>query len=180
VLWVSTGQVSFDKIVDIEQCLLQDDFSNEIRNFVRSFAHKNSFTFYDTRAQKGFLRNMIVRNSTQNEWMVIMIFGHHDDEKIPFMMTAILEKFPQITSLNYVINVKVNDTIFDREVKVWSGQPYIVEKLHDVKYQIGPKSFFQTNPRQALRLFNIAVGFAELKVSDNVYDLYTGLGSIAL
>ena len=95
-------------------------------------------------------------------------------------MTAILEKFPQITSLNYVINVKVNDTIFDREVKVWSGQPYIVEKLHDVKYQIGPKSFFQTNPRQALRLFNIAVGFAELKVSDNVYDLYTGLGSIAL
>jgi 23S rRNA (uracil1939-C5)-methyltransferase len=171
---------SFDKIVDIEQCLLQDDFSNEIRNFVRSFAHKNAFTFYDTRAQKGFLRNMIVRNSTQNEWMVIMIFGHHDEVNIALMMEALRNTFPQITSLNYVINVKVNDTIFDREVKVWSGQPYIVEKLQDVKYQIGPKSFFQTNPKQALKLFDIAVDFAELKDSDNVYDLYTGLGSIAL
>lgn len=171
---------SFDKIVDIDQCLLQDDLSNQIRNFVRKFAQNNAFTFYDIRAQKGFLRNMIVRNTTEGEWMVIMIFGFHDVENIALMMTAIQTEFREITSLNYVVNTKVNDTIFDREVTVWSGKPYIVEKLGEVKYQIGAKSFFQTNPIQAVRLFDVAANFAELKETDNVYDLYTGLGSIAL
>lgn len=171
---------SFDKIVDIDQCLLQDDLSNQIRNFVRKFAQNNAFTFYDIRAQKGFLRNMIVRNTTEGEWMVIMIFGFHDVENIALMMTAIQTEFREITSLNYVVNTKVNDTIFDREVTVWSGKPYIVEKLGEVKYQIGAKSFFQTNPIQAVRLFDVALDFAELKETDNVYDLYTGLGSIAL
>ena len=171
---------SFDKIVDIDQCLLQDDLSNQIRNFVRKFAQNNAFTFYDIRAQKGFLRNMIVRNTTEGEWMVIMIFGFHDVENIALMMTAIQTEFREITSMNYVVNTKVNDTIFDREVTVWSGKPYIVEKLGEVKYQIGAKSFFQTNPIQAVRLFDVALDFAELKETDNVYDLYTGLGSIAL
>jgi len=123
---------------------------------------------------------MIVRNTTEGEWMVIMIFGFHDVENIALMMTAIQTEFREITSLNYVVNTKVNDTIFDREVTVWSGKPYIVEKLGEVKYQIGAKSFFQTNPIQAVRLFDVALDFAELKETDNVYDLYTGLGSIAL
>jgi 23S rRNA (uracil1939-C5)-methyltransferase len=171
---------SFDKIVDIETCLLQDDLSNQIRNFVRTYAHEHDFSFYDIKSQKGFLRNMIVRNTTQGEWMLIMIFGHHDGEKIKAIMGELEAKFPQLTSLNYVINTKVNDTIFDRDVTLWSGRSYIVEKLRDVKYQIGTKSFFQTNPKQAVRLFDVALDFAELKDTDNVYDLYTGLGSIAL
>ncbi len=171
---------SFDKIVDIEQCLLQDDLSNEIRNFVRQFAHQNEFSFYDIKAQKGFLRNMIIRNTTTGEWMLILVFGHHDKDKIVQMMNAISNRFPQIISLNFVINSKVNDTIYDRDVTTWSGQSYITEHLRDVKYRIGPKSFFQTNPRQALRLFDIAVDFADLRPDYNVYDLYTGLGSIAL
>ncbi len=171
---------SFDKIVDINNCLLQDELSDEIKNFIRAFAHQNLLTFYDVRAQKGFLRNMIVRNTTLGEWMLIMIFGHRDMDNIALIMNAIKIKFPQITSLNYIINTKVNDTIFDRDVTVYSGRAYIIEKLKEVKYKIGPKSFFQTNPKQALNLFDVAVQFAELKNTDNVYDLYTGLGSIAL
>ncbi|MBC7884011.1 MAG: 23S rRNA (uracil(1939)-C(5))-methyltransferase RlmD [Saprospiraceae bacterium] len=171
---------SFDKIVDIEQCLLQDDFSNILRNFVRAFAHKHEFSFYDIRAQQGLLRNMIVRNTTLNEWMLIMIFGYDDQEKIQWIMEQLIVSFPQLSSLSYVINTKVNDTIFDRDVITCYGAPYIVEQLNDVKYKIGPKSFFQTNPTQALKLFEIARNMAELKETDNVYDLYTGLGSIAL
>ncbi|MBK9256092.1 MAG: 23S rRNA (uracil(1939)-C(5))-methyltransferase RlmD [Saprospiraceae bacterium] len=170
----------FDKIVDIDECLLQDGLTNKMRNFVRAFAHKNNFTFYNLRSHIGLLRNMIVRNTTSGEWMVIMIFGQNDMGRISLLLDKLLLEFPEITSLMYVINQKMNDTIFDQEVMSYKGPPYLVEQLRDVRYQIGPKSFFQTNPKQAVRLFDVAVKFAEFSPTDNVYDLYTGLGSIAL
>jgi 23S rRNA (uracil1939-C5)-methyltransferase len=171
---------SFDKIVDIKKCYLQDDLTNEIRNFVREYAHEHTLSFYDTRAHGGLLRNMIVRNTVAGDWMVIVIFGQEESENIMSLMVAIKAKFAKITSLNYVINTKMNDTIYDREVITYFGDPYIVERLGNVKYKIGTKSFFQTNPIQAKQLFDIAIDFADLKDTDNVYDLYTGLGSIAL
>jgi 23S rRNA (uracil1939-C5)-methyltransferase len=170
----------FDKIVDINECLLQDDLTNKIRNFIRQFVIDHDYTFYDLRAHHGLMRNMIIRNTTQGDWMLIVIFRDQDIEKIQALMAAVKQEFPQITSLNYAINDKVNDTIFDKEVITYHGLPYITEKLKDVSYRIGTKSFFQTNPRQAEKLFDIAVEYAELTKDDNVYDLYTGLGSIAL
>ncbi len=170
----------FDKIVAIEECLLQDPLSNDIRNFVREYTLQQNLTYFDPRAHEGLMRNMIVRNTTLGEWMVIVVFGYRDEEVIESMMSAIQVAFPQITSLLYVINEKNNDTIFDREVFTWHGRPYIVEKLGHTEYRIGPKSFFQTNPKQAMTLFDVAREFAEFSKEDNVYDLYTGLGSIAL
>jgi 23S rRNA (uracil1939-C5)-methyltransferase len=170
----------FDKIVDIEKCHLQDDLTNKIRNFIKQFVIDNDYTFYDLRAHHGLMRNMIVRNTTQGDWMLIVIFRDADIDKIENLMTAVKNAFPEITSLNYAINDKVNDTIFDKAVVTYHGLPYITEKLRDVSYRIGTKSFFQTNPKQAVTLFDVAVDYAELKDTDNVYDLYTGLGSIAL
>lgn len=170
----------FDKIIDIYDCHLQDHLSNEIRNFVRFYALEHGYTFYDLRAHVGLLRNMIVRNSTLGDWMVTVVFGHDDKEKIVSLLEVMHVKFPQITSLNYAINDKVNDTIFDKEVVTFHGKPFMEEQLGDIRYKIGPKSFFQTNTEQAVRLFNVAADFAELTTDDNVYDLYTGLGSIAL
>lgn len=170
----------FDKIVDIQTCHLQEDLSNDIRNFVRAFMVENDYSFYDSRAHVGDIRNMIVRNSTLGQWMVIVIFGTDDDEKIQNLMSALSERFENIDSWMYIVNKKVNDTIYDLDVTVYKGKPYIEEMLGNVKYRIGPKSFFQTNPVQAVRLFNVAVQFADLQPGDNVYDLYTGLGSIAL
>lgn len=170
----------FDKIVPIEICHLQDDVSNQIRNFIRDYTQARQISYYDLRSHQGLMRNMIVRNTTLGEWMLIVVFGYRDEDVIEALMAAVHQAFPQITSLNYVINDKSNDTIFDKEVVTWYGQPYITEKLRDVAYRIGPKSFFQTNPRQAVTLFDVATDFACLQKTDNVYDLYTGLGSIAL
>jgi 23S rRNA (uracil1939-C5)-methyltransferase len=170
----------FDKIVGIEKCLLQEDLSNNIRNFVRDYIEGNNLTYYDIRNHTGFLRNMIVRNTLDGQWMIIVVFGEDDQEIILTLLQAIKTAFPSISSLNYVINTKLNDTIWDQNVITYHGQPYIIEQLGNVKYKIGTKSFFQTNPRQAKRLFDVAVEMADLKISDNVYDLYTGLGSIAL
>lgn len=170
----------FDKIIEIEACLLQDDLSNQIRNFIRHYALEHDYSYYDVKKHTGLMRNLIVRNTTLGDWMLIVVFGYNDEEKIPAMMEALNNQFPHITSLNYVINEKYNDTIYDLEVKTYHGLPYIVEQLKEVKYKIGPKSFFQTNSTQAEVLFDIAVEFANLKPTDNVYDLYTGLGSIGL
>ncbi|MGB4961238.1 MAG: 23S rRNA (uracil(1939)-C(5))-methyltransferase RlmD, partial [Saprospiraceae bacterium] len=171
---------SFDKIVDIHECLLQDDLTNKIRNRIREYAHQNQLPFYHTREHSGLLRNMIIRNTTIGEWMVIMIFGYDEPDTILPLMEMLDSEFKEITSLHYIINTKVNDTIYDLDVTNYKGSPYIVEQLGNVKYKIGPKSFFQTNPRQAIRLFDTAMQYAELNPSDNLYDLYTGLGSIAL
>lgn len=170
----------FDKIVDIESCWLQDDFSNTVRNFVRSFCLQNDYTFYDIRKKTGIMRNMFLRNTIDGQWMVNIVFGQNDVAKMHMLLNALVQQFPNLTSVNYVINTKANDSIFDQEIMCYHGKPYIEETLGTIKYRIGPKSFFQTNPRQAKVLFDTALEFANLRPTDNVYDLYTGLGSIAL
>lgn len=170
----------FDKIVDIESCHLQAGLTDEIRNFVRKYALENGLSFYNIRENYGFLRNCIIRNSTLGEWMVTMVFGEKKEKEIPQMLQSLVDEFPQISSLNYVVNQKKNDTILDQEVINFSGKAFMLEALGEVAYKIGPKSFFQTNTKQAIRLYDVAVDFAELSGKENVYDLYTGLGSIAL
>ena len=170
----------FEKIVEINQCLLQNDLTNKIRNFVRDFTIKHDYKYYDFRTHEGIMRNMIVRNTIDGQWMVIVSFSKKDKTKITALMDALKNEFPEITSLNYVVNTKLNDTIFDLAIINYHGKPYIVETLGSVKYKIGQKSFFQTNTLQAKKLFDAAVQFAEFTPHDNVYDLYTGLGSIAL
>jgi len=170
---------AFDKVVDVNTCHLQEDLSNDIRNFVREYTKEHQLEYYDARAHTGLMRNMILRNTSLGQWMLIMSFAHEDDAVIP-MMNRLKEKFPQITSLHYVINKKHNDTILDQDIILHHGEPFVVEQLGNVQYKIGPKSFFQTNTAQAKALFDVAVEFADLKGKENVYDLYTGLGSIAL
>lgn len=170
----------FDKIVEINQCHLQDNLSNEIRNFIREYCLQHRYSYYDIKSHKGLMRNMILRNTTMGEWMLIVIFGENDTEKIQSLLGVVRQQFPQISSLQYVINTKWNDSIFDQEVILYHGLPYITQELNGVQYRIGPKSFFQTNPRQAQVLFDTAIQYAGLTAIDNVYDLYTGLGSIAL
>jgi len=170
---------AFDKVVDVNTCHLQDDLSNDIRNFVRTYTQEHQLEYYDARAHTGLMRNMILRNTTLGQWMLIMSFAHEDDAVTPLMNT-LKDQFPQITSLHYVINKKFNDTILDQDIILHHGEPFIIEQLGKVQYKIGPKSFFQTNTSQAKVLFDTVVEFADLKGDENVYDLYTGLGSIAL
>jgi len=169
----------FNRVVDIKECFLMDDFHNEIRNTVRDFTHEHDMPFYDYSERKGLMRNLIIRSSTLGEWMVILSFGEENSIKREGLLTHLEEKFPQLTSLNYVINEKGNDTISDLEIINWSGRDHIYENLEELKFKISPKSFFQTNPKQAVRLYNIIREFADLKGAETVYDLYTGTGSIA-
>lgn len=171
---------SFDKIIDIEHCYLQDSPSNEIRNFVRDFTIKNEYKYWDARTHIGFMRNMIVRTSSLGQTMVLVSFSKNDVDKINALLDSLINEFPEITSLNYVINGKVNDTIWDLEVVNYLGEKDIREKLGDIEFIISPKSFFQTNTFQSKVLYDIAVDFAEMKGDENVLDLYTGIGSIAL
>lgn len=170
----------FDKILDIQECFLMDSKQNDIRNFVREYTLNNGYSYYDQRSHKGLMRNLIIRNTTLGEWMVTVAFGHRDDDKIFALLDAINNEFDFITSLNYVVNEKVNDTIMDQKIINYSGREYIVEQLGKIKYQIGLKSFFQTNTHQAKTLYDVVVDFADLDGTEIVYDLYTGLGSIAL
>lgn len=169
----------FDKVLDIDKCWLQDDISNQIRNFIRTYALENNLTFFDLRNQEGFLRNMIVRNTSIGELMLIMVFYHEDKEAREALLNAIVEKFPQITSLIYVINGKANDTITDQEINVFKGKDSIDEKMEDLIFKIGPKSFYQTNSEQAYELYKVTRDFAQLTGNELVYDLYTGTGTIA-
>lgn len=170
---------AFDKVVDVNTCHLQDDLSNDIRNFVREYTKEHDMDYYDARAHTGLMRNMVVRNTSLGQWMIIMSYAHEDERVIP-LLEALKNKFSQITSLHYVINKKMNDTILDQDIILYHGEPFIIEQLGEIKYKIGPKSFFQTNTKQAKVLFDSVVDFAQLKGGENVYDLYTGLGSIAL
>ena len=170
---------AFDKIVDIEHCHLQAEPSNAVRNEVRKFALENNYTFFDIKRQVGFLRQMFVRTTTTGEVMVIIGFFYEDVERRMALLDHLRAKFPDLTSLMYVINEKKNNTIFDQDVKCHSGLPYIQEQLGHVRFRIGAKSFFQTNTPQALALYQIVADFAEFKGTENVYDLYTGIGSIA-
>ncbi len=170
----------FDKVVDIEKCYLQTEPSNAIRMAVKKFAKENDFSFYDIRGHHGFLRTLQLRICTTGEVMVNVIFGHNDDEKRKKLLDFILKEFPEITTLLYTINTKKNDSLYDLEPKIYFGKGYVTEKLDDFRFQIGPKSFFQTNTKQAERLYTVARDFAELSGKEIVYDLYCGTGSIGI
>jgi 23S rRNA (uracil1939-C5)-methyltransferase len=169
----------FDKILDVRHCYLQADPSNDIRNRVDKFAKQNGITYYDLRAHAGALRNLIIRTSSTGELMVIVVFAYPADGDVDKVMGFVEAEFPQITSLLYIINEKKNDTIFDQEVTAWKGPEYIHEEMQGIKFRIGPKSFYQTNSIQALRLYEIARDFAGFTGNELVYDLYTGAGTIA-
>lgn len=170
---------SFDKILNIDTCFLQDGLSNDIRNEIKKYALENNLTFFDLREQIGFLRNIIIRSTSTGEWMLIVCFHYDDREAIINLMNHISLKFPKITSLNYVINTKRNDTIGDQDIILFSGMDSIFESMEGLKFKIGPKSFYQTNSEQAYELYKITRDFAALKADDIVYDLYTGTGTIA-
>jgi 23S rRNA (uracil1939-C5)-methyltransferase len=169
----------FDKVVDIEKCWLQEDPSNQIRNYIREYALANSLEFFDLREQKGFLRNLIIRKSSMGELMVILSVFRDEKDKIKRILDHLLKEFPEITSLQYVINQKANDTILDQDIIVYHGKDHIVEQMGDLKFKVGPKSFYQTNSAQAERLYHAALDFADLKGDELVYDLFTGTGTIA-
>jgi 23S rRNA (uracil1939-C5)-methyltransferase len=169
----------FDKIVDIEHCHLQAGLSNDIRNSLRIFALSNGLTFYDIRNHGGLLRNLIIRTTTTDETMVIVQFGEDDAEGIEKVMSYLKIEFPQITSLLYIINLKKNETFHDLEVVTYAGKAYIEEKMEELVFRVGPKSFYQTNSIQAYELYKITREFAGLQGHEVVYDLYTGTGTIA-
>ena len=169
----------FDKVLDIKKCWLQPDPSNDIRLFVRDFCIVHSYEFYNTREHTGLMRNLIIRTSSTGEIMVIVVFARPDCERVAALMSAIEERFPEITSLMYVINTKLNDTINDLDVKCFAGNDHIFEEMEGLRFKIGPKSFYQTNSRQAYELYKVARDFAALTGGETVYDLYTGTGTIA-
>lgn len=171
---------AFDKIIDIEHCFLQPDPSNALRNRIRLIAKEQGLSFYDAKANVGFMRNMIIRISSIGEIMLIMSFKEDDKDKYKPLLDQLLADFPQISSLFYCINTKVNDFLMDLDMALYAGKDYIEERLEKVRFKVGPKSFFQTNTMQGKRLYDTVVEFADLKGEENVYDLYTGLGSIAL
>lgn len=169
----------FDKILDIDKCYLQEEPSNAIRNEIRKYALENNLSFFDLREQIGLLRNIILRSTSTGEWMLIIAFHYDDKEIIKNLLNHISEKFPQITSLQYVINPKRNDTIGDLEIILFKGEDSIYETMEGLKFKIGPKSFYQTNSEQAYQLYKVTREFAAITNDDVVYDLYTGTGTIA-
>ncbi|MBQ6254310.1 MAG: 23S rRNA (uracil(1939)-C(5))-methyltransferase RlmD [Bacteroidales bacterium] len=169
----------FDKVLDIKRCYLQKDPSNQIRLFCKEYAVKHGLRFFDIRENEGFIRNMFVRTTDTGDLMVILCFFHEDRPKREAMLDALAEAFPEITSLYYVINKKLNDSIGDQECILYKGEETIRETMEGLTFRIGPKSFYQTNSGQALKLYTLAREFAELTGKEVVYDLYTGTGTIA-
>ncbi len=170
----------WDKIVDIQTCHLQQEPSNEIRLAVKAFALENGYSFYDLRNHRGLLRNLQVRICETGEWMINLVFGYDDPEKINALLQHVVAKFPGITSVLYTINNKFNDSLHGLEPVVFSGKGYVIEKMEDFQFKIGPKSFFQTNTRQATKLYEVTRRFAELTGRETLYDLYCGTGSIGI
>lgn len=170
----------FDKVVDITTCYLQAEPTNEIRLAVKNLAIKNNWPFYDIRNHTGFLRTMQVRLCETGELMVNIMVGENDQDKIKELMDFVLAKFPAITTLLYTVNTKWNDSLYDLEPIAYHGKGYVIEKLEDFQFKIGPKSFFQTNTRQAEKLYQVTRDFAELTGTETVYDLYCGTGSIGI
>lgn len=170
---------AFDKVLDIESCHLQEDFSDRMRLFVKDYAIANGMTFYDLRSQKGLLRTLVVRTASTGQKMAIMVFGEDDPDSIRKILDAVRDNFPEITSLQYVVNLKQNDSIADQDVILYNGAPFIEEEMEGLIFRISPKSFYQTNSRQAYELYKVARDFAGLTGNELVYDLYTGTGTIA-
>lgn len=170
----------WDKVVDIQHCHLQAAPSNEIRNAVRTYALKHQLEFFDPRAQSGFLRTLMIRNTLGGEVMVLLQFFKEDKVQREALLAFLATQFPEITSLLYCINSKANDSLYDQEIFCFRGKEYITERMGELQFRITAKSFYQTNPEQAKTLYRITKEFANLKAIDTVYDLYTGTGTIAL
>jgi len=170
----------FDKVVAIEKCYLQPDPSNKILNFLKNYTAERNFPYYDYRQQQGWLRNVIIRVARTGEVLVNLVVQHERKTEREALLDALLLAVPEITSLNYTINPKVNDTIHDQDVICYFGKPYIEEKLEQYRFKISPKSFFQTNTPQAEQLYRVTREFAGLTGTETVYDLYCGTGSIGI
>ncbi|MFT2008077.1 23S rRNA (uracil(1939)-C(5))-methyltransferase RlmD [Pontibacter sp. 13R65] len=169
----------FDKILNIEHCYLQPDPSNAIRLAVRDYALNLDLPFYDAVKQEGFWRNLVIRTANTGELMVLLLVKWDEPEVITGVLDMLHERFPEITSLQYVVNPKLNDTYHDQEVICYKGSPYIHEEMEGIRFRVGPKSFYQTNSEQAYELYKITREFAGLTGNELVYDLYTGAGTIA-
>ena len=169
----------FDKVLDIHQCWLQSPISNEIRNFIREYALDKGLSFYNIRSQEGWLRNLIVRNNRSGDVMLILVVKEDDKARLNPLLDTLLTRFPSIKSLYYVINGKANDSISDLPCQLYAGEDAIYEGMENLRFKIGPKSFYQTNTDQAYKLYSVAREFAALTGSETVYDLYTGTGTIA-
>ena len=173
---------AFDKVLAIEKCWLQDDISNQIRNAIRDYAYEHNYSFFNLRSQEGMLRNLMIRTSSTGELMVLLQCKIVEEGELDLMkrlLTFVAERFPQITSLLYVVNNKCNDTINDLDVMVFKGNDHIFEEMEGLRFKIGAKSFYQTNSGQAYNLYKVARNFARLTGNELVYDLYTGTGTIA-
>ena len=170
----------FDKVLDIQHCHLQPEPSNKIRNYIRDYALKHNLDFFDLVSQRGFLRTLMIRNSRKGEFMVVISFFREDKTLILPLMDELVHEFSPISSLFYVINPKANDTLNDLDLVLHYGKDYLVEEMNGLKFRIGPKSFYQTNPVQAHKLYSVVRDFAGLRGHETVYDLYTGAGTIAL
>mgnify|MGYP002570391974 CR=1 FL=1 len=170
----------FDKVLDIHKCWLQDDISNKIRLCVKEYCLSHEgYPFFDLRNQEGFVRTLMIRTASTGDLMVVLVFFHEDVERREALLSHLAERFPEITSLMYVINGKCNDTITDQEVLVFKGKDHIIEEMEGLRFKVGPKSFYQTNSAQAYELYKVARDFADLRPGDVLYDLYTGTGTIA-
>ncbi|MEG2100912.1 MAG: 23S rRNA (uracil(1939)-C(5))-methyltransferase RlmD [Flavobacterium sp.] len=169
----------WDKILDIQKCHLQEDPSNAIRNEIRAFADEHNLAFFNPREHSGLLRTVMIRTASTGEIMVLIQFFENDKANRELILDHLYEKFPQITSLQYVVNAKQNDTIYDQDIKLYKGRDYILEEMEGLKFSINAKSFYQTNSDQAYELYKITRDFAGLSGNETVYDLYTGTGTIA-
>ncbi|PWJ38487.1 23S rRNA (uracil(1939)-C(5))-methyltransferase RlmD [Sediminitomix flava] len=169
----------FDKIVHLNHCHLQGNISNDVRSAMMDFIKENDLTCYNARKQEGLMRSLMIRTASTGDVMVLVQFHKEETEIITTTMEFLKEKFPQITSLMYVVNGKGNDTIYDLDVVCYHGVPYITEEMEGLKFRVGPKSFYQTNSAQAYELYKITRDFAGLTGNERVYDLYTGTGTIA-
>jgi len=169
----------FDKVLNIDHCYLQKDPSNDIRLSIKQYADDHDLSFYQAKSWQGFLRNLIIRTTSTGELMVIMVFNYYEKTEVEGLMSFVHKEFPEITSLMYIINDKKNDSVYDLKAELYSGKPFIIEKMGDLKFKIGPKSFFQTNSEQACELYKTAKDFSEFTGDETVYDLYTGTGTIA-
>jgi 23S rRNA (uracil1939-C5)-methyltransferase len=170
----------FDKVVEIDTCHLQEEPTNLVRKAVAQFGIDHQLPFYNMRSHEGWLRNMFVRNTTTGELMVNLVLGYEDEINRKKLLDQLLQQFPEITTLLYTINTKKNDSLHDLSPQTYFGKGYIVEKLEAYSFMISPKSFFQTNTRQAEKLYQVTRDYAELDGSQTVYDLYCGTGSIGI
>lgn len=168
----------FDKVFPVVQCWLQEDPSNAIRNYLYGYAVENRLAFFDIRAQQGFLRNLVIRNSSTGGWMVILSLFHEDRPAREKLLDSLQVRFPEITSLLFAINPKGNATLTDQEIVLYRGVPFLTEEMEGVQFRVGPKSFFQTNGHQALELYRKVREMASLRGDETVYDLYCGTGTI--